>query len=161
LLIYMFFLRWQEALFLLLIFPVIIFFFVILGLAAQKRADNEYRNFTVLNNRFADTLRGMQTLKQLGLSRIFTKRIYETSERYRKSTMRSLTIAMTSTFSLDFFTTLSIAVIAVFLGFSLMEGKMSLFPALTLLVLAPEYFLPLRTFSEDYHATLDGKNAFT
>ncbi|WP_257614520.1 ABC transporter transmembrane domain-containing protein, partial [Oenococcus oeni] len=126
-------------LFLLLIFPVIIFFFVILGLAAQKRADNEYRNFTVLNNRFADTLRGMQTLKQLGLSRIFTKRIYETSERYRKSTMRSLTIAMTSTFSLDFFTTLSIAVIAVFLGFSLMEGKMSLFPALTLLVLAPEY----------------------
>lgn len=160
LLLYMFVLRWQEALFLLLIFPVIIFFFVILGLAAQKKADSEYHNFTILSNRFTDTLRGMQTLKQLGLSKIFTKRIYDTSERYRKSTMRTLTIAMTSTFSLDFFTTLSIAVIAVFLGFALMEGKMALFPALTLLILAPEYFLPLRTFSEDYHATLDGKNAF-
>ena len=68
---------------------------------------------------------------------------------------------MTSTFALDFFTTLSIAVVAVFLGFDLLDGKMTLLPALTILILAPEYFLPLRNFSDDYHATLNGKNALT
>lgn len=159
-LVSMFFFDWRLALFLLLIFPVIIIFFVILGLAAQSKADEEYANFTKLNNQFNDVLHGLQTLKQLGLGRVFAEKIYQTSEDYRKTTMRTLRIAITSTFALDFFTTLSIAVIAVFLGFNLIDGKISLFPALSFLILAPQYFLPLRNFADDYHATLDGKNAY-
>ncbi len=73
--------------------------------------------------------------------------------------MSVLRIAMTSTFALDFFTTLSVAVVAVFLGFDLMDGKILLLPALTILTLAPDYFLPVRNFASDYHATLNGKNA--
>ena len=67
---------------------------------------------------------------------------------------------MFNSFALDFFTTLSIAVVAVYLGFALLRGEMQLFPALGILILAPEYFLPIRNFAGDYHATLDGKNAF-
>ena len=67
---------------------------------------------------------------------------------------------MTSTFALDFFTTLSIAILAVTLGLRLINGQMTLYPALVILVLAPEYFLPIRNFANDYHATLNGKNAF-
>lgn len=74
--------------------------------------------------------------------------------------MSVIKIAMLSTFALDFFTTLSIAVVAVFLGFGLVDGTIALLPALTILVLSPDYFLPLRTFANDYHATLNGKNAF-
>lgn len=49
---------------------------------------------------------------------------------------------------------------AVFLGLSLLNGTILLFPALVTLILAPEFFLPIRDFSSDYHATLDGKNSF-
>lgn len=160
-LLYIFYIKWEQGLFLLLIFPVIILFFVILGLAAQSKADAEFANFKNLNNRFVDALRGLPTLKQLGLADSYSDEIYDISEDYRKTTMRTLRIAMTSTFALDFFTTLSIAVVAVFLGFDLLDGHMTLLPALTILILAPEYFLPLRNFSDDYHATLNGKNALT
>ncbi|MDE7488931.1 ATP-binding cassette domain-containing protein, partial [Streptococcus agalactiae] len=56
--------------------------------------------------------------------------------------------------------TLSIAIVAVFLGLRLLNEQIYLLPALTILILSPEYFLPVRDFSSDYHATLDGKNAF-
>jgi len=160
-LIYIFYLKWEQGLFLLLIFPVVIIFFIILGLAAQSKADAEFANFKNLNNRFVDALRGLPTLKQLGLADSYSDEIYNISEDYRKTTMRTLRVAITSTFALDFFTTLSIAVVAVFLGFDLLDGKMALLPALSILILAPEYFLPLRNFSDDYHATLNGKNALT
>lgn len=54
---------------------------------------------------------------------------------------------------------LSIAMVAVFLGMGLINGTMDLYPALTILILAPEYFLPIRELGTDYHGTLDGKNA--
>lgn len=73
--------------------------------------------------------------------------------------MSTLKVAILSTFALDFFTTLSVAVVAVLLGLRLINEGIFLFPALTVLILAPEYFLPIRDFSSDYHATLDGKNA--
>ena len=74
--------------------------------------------------------------------------------------MQTLRVAMLSTFALDFFTTLSIAVLAVFLGLRLIDQEMALFYALSILILAPEYFLPIRNFANDYHATLNGKNSF-
>lgn len=160
-LLYIFYLKWDEGVFLLLIFPVVILFFIILGLAAQSKADAEFANFKNLNNRFVDALRGLPTLKQLGLADEYSDEIYNISEDYRKATMRTLRIAITSTFALDFFTTLSIAIVAVFLGLDLLNGHMQFEPALIILVLSPEYFLPLRNFADDYHATLDGKNALT
>ena len=160
-LLYVLFLRWEQAIFLFAIFPVIILFMIILGLAAQSKADRQYEGYQWLSNHFVDTLRGLPTLKQLGLSKRYADNVYEVSESYRKETMSTLRIALTSTFALDFFTTLSIAVVAVFLGFDLMDGKVMLLPALTILVLAPEYFLPIRNFANDYHATLNGKNAMS
>lgn len=160
-LLYILFLRWEQAIFLFIIFPVIILFMIILGDAAQAKADRQYEGYQRLSNHFVDTLRGLSTLKQLGLSKRYADNVYEVSESYRKETMSTLKIALTSTFALDFFTTLSIAVVAVFLGFDLLDGKVTLLPALTILVLAPEYFMPIRNFANDYHATLNGKNALT
>ncbi|WP_407886844.1 thiol reductant ABC exporter subunit CydD [Levilactobacillus sp. N40-8-2] len=160
-LIYIAFIQWKEALFLLAIYPLIIFFMIILGLAAQAKADRQYAGYQRLSNHFVDTLRGLPTLKQLGLNKTYANNVYQVSEDYRKKTMSTLTIAMTSTFALDFFTTLSIAIIAVFLGFGLMNGSIQLLPALIILTLAPDYFAPIRNFANDYHATLNGKNALT
>ncbi|HJE87192.1 MAG TPA: thiol reductant ABC exporter subunit CydD [Levilactobacillus hammesii] len=160
-LIYIALIQWKEALFLLAIYPLIIFFMIILGLAAQAKADRQYAGYQRLSNHFVDTLRGLPTLKQLGLNKTYANNVYQVSEDYRKKTMSTLTIAMTSTFALDFFTTLSIAIIAVFLGFGLMDNTIQLLPALIILTLAPDYFAPIRNFANDYHATLNGKNALT
>lgn len=159
LLVAIFLLDWESGVVLLLVFPLIIIFMIILGYAAQSKADKQYKVFQVLSNHFIDSLRGIDTLKFFGISKQYSKSIFTTSERFRKATMSTLKIAILSTFALDFFTTLSVAVVAVLLGLRLINEGIFLFPALTVLILAPEYFLPIRDFSSDYHATLDGKNA--
>lgn len=159
LLVAIFFMDWESGVVLLIVFPLIIIFMIILGYAAQSKADKQYKVFQVLSNHFIDSLRGIDTLKFFGISKQYSKSIFTTSERFRKATMSTLKVAILSTFALDFFTTLSVAVVAVLLGLRLINEAILLFPALTVLILAPEYFLPIRDFSSDYHATLDGKNA--
>ncbi|WP_125709453.1 thiol reductant ABC exporter subunit CydD [Companilactobacillus zhongbaensis] len=161
LLIYIYFQNIASGITLTIIVPLIILFMIILGLAAQSKADEQYDQYTILSNHFLDALRGLPTLKMLGLSKRYVKNIYTVSDEYRRRTMNTLRIAILSTFAIDWLTTLGIAILAVFLGFGLINGAFPLFPALVTLILAPEYFLPLRDFSNDYHATLDGKNALT
>ncbi len=156
-----FLLDWESGVVLILVFPLIIVFMIILGYAAQAKADRQYHAFQLLSNHFIDSLRGIDTLKIFGLSKRYGRSIYNTSEEFRKATMSTLRIGILSTFALDFFTTLSVAIVAVLLGLRLINEGILLFPALTVLILSPEYFLPVRDFSSDYHATLDGKNAMT
>lgn len=157
--IYMFTLNPSSAGIVILVLPILFFFMAMLGIAAKRKADKQYESYQVLSNHFVDSLRGLETLKLLGLSKDYDKNIGTVSERYRKATMSTLRVAFLSTFALDFFTSLSIAIVALFLGLNLMEGDILLGPALTILILAPEYFLPIRDFGTDYHATLDGKNS--
>ena len=153
-------LDWQSSIVLLITFPVSILFMILLGYAAQGRAQRQYASYQILSNHFLDSLRGIATLKYFGRSKDYANSIYNTSERFRKATMKTLQIAILSTFALDFFATLSVATVALFLGLRLMDGTVTLFPALMALILAPEYFLPLREFASDYHSTLNGKNSF-
>ncbi|MFC4183805.1 thiol reductant ABC exporter subunit CydD [Saccharococcus thermophilus] len=157
--IFIFFVNTRSAVILALAVPILIAFMILLGLAAKSKADRQYESYQMLSNHFVDSLRGLETLKYLGLSRQHINKIILVSERYRRATMGTLRIAFLSSFALDFFTMLSIATVAVFLGIDLINGKMGLRPALTILILAPEYFLPIREVGADYHATLDGKEA--
>ncbi|MGR3742507.1 thiol reductant ABC exporter subunit CydD [Companilactobacillus sp. DQM5] len=161
LLIYIYFQDIKSGITLTILVPLIILFMIILGYAAQDKANKQYDQYKILSNHYLDSLRGLPTLKMLGLSKKYTNNIYKVSEEYRKSTMSTLKVAILSTFALDWITTLSIAILAIFLGLGLINGNISLYPALVALILAPEYFLPLRDFSNDYHATLDGKNAMS
>lgn len=159
LLIYIFTLNALSGWILLLVFPLLILFMIILGTAAQARASKQYAGYVKLQNHFVDALRGLGTLKVLGLAKKYGQVVYKNSENYRKQTMKVLKVAILSTFTLDFFTTLSIAMIAMFLGIGLINGNLILYPSLIILILSPEYFLPIRDFGNDFHATLNGKNA--
>ncbi|WP_019423342.1 thiol reductant ABC exporter subunit CydD [Paenibacillus sp. OSY-SE] len=139
--------------------PIIIIFMILLGLAAQKQMDKQWHSYRILSNHFVDTLRGLETLKFLGHSRRHQASITRVSDQYRSATVRTLRVAFLSSFALDFFTSLSVACVAVGLGLRLVEGSMALAPALTVLILAPEYFLPVREVGSDYHATLNGRTA--
>lgn len=148
-----------SGIILVLVFPIVIVFMALFGNAAKAKADKQFSGYKLLSNHFLDSLQGLETLKIIGKSEKHSQNVFHVSEDYRKATMSTLKIAILSTFALDFFTTLSIAIVAVFLGLRLLNGQMLLYPAMTVLILAPEFFFPLRQFAEDYHATLDGKNA--
>lgn len=152
-------LDWLSAIILGLVFPILIAFMILLGLAAQKQMDQQWATYRVLSNHFVDSLRGLETLRFLGRSRAHAVTIGRTSEQYRKATIGSMRVAFLSSFALDFFTMLSIAFVAVSLGLRLVHGEMLLEPALTILILAPEFFVPIRSLGADYHATMDGKEA--
>ncbi|MFL1676291.1 thiol reductant ABC exporter subunit CydD [Paenibacillus dendritiformis] len=148
-----------AALILAVTMPILIAFLILVGLAARKQTEKQWASYRQLSNHFVDSLRGLETLKFLGRSRSHGATVSKVSDRYRSATMRTLRIAFLSSFSLDFFTMLSVASVAVSLGLRLVDGEMMLVTALTILILAPEYFLPVRMVGADYHATLDGKEA--
>ncbi|MCM3340766.1 thiol reductant ABC exporter subunit CydD [Paenibacillus sp. MER TA 81-3] len=139
--------------------PILIGFLILVGLAARKQMDRQWESYRILSNHFVDALRGLETLKFLGRSRAHSGTIGRVSDQYQTATMRTLRVAFLSSFSLDFFTMLSVASVAVSLGLRLVEGNMTLVTGLTILILAPEYFLPVRMVGADYHATLNGKEA--
>ncbi|MBG9584515.1 ATP-binding/permease CydC [Bacillus thuringiensis] len=157
--LYVFTLDMESGIILVVTIPIVIVFMILLGLAAQKMADSQYETYRVLSNHFVDTLKGLETLKYLGQSKQHEGKIKKVSKRYRKATMRTLRVAFLSSFALDFFTSLSIAFVAVGLGIRLIDGTIVLLPALTILILAPEYFLPIKQVGANYHATLDGQLA--
>ncbi|WP_242257321.1 thiol reductant ABC exporter subunit CydD [Bacillus cereus group sp. BfR-BA-01379] len=157
--LYVFTLDIESGIILVVTIPIVITFMILLGLAAQKMADSQYETYRVLSNHFVDTLKGLETLKYLGKSKQHEGKIEKVSKRYRKATMRTLRVAFLSSFALDFFTSLSIAFVAVGLGIRLIDGTIVLLPALTILILAPEYFLPIKQVGANYHATLDGQLA--
>ncbi|MBC6316377.1 thiol reductant ABC exporter subunit CydD [Listeria grandensis] len=158
-LIYVFIEDTTSGTILILTLPILILFLIMIGLATKAQADRQFETHRVLSNHFVDSLKGLETLKYLGISRAHEGNIAKVSEDYRKATMGTLRMAFLSSFALDFFTMLSVATVAVFLGLGLIESTMILQPALAILILAPEYFLPVREVGSDYHATLAGQEA--
>ncbi|MCR8630649.1 thiol reductant ABC exporter subunit CydD [Paenibacillus radicis (ex Xue et al. 2023)] len=137
--------------------PILIVFMILIGLAAKSQVEKQHDSYRQLSNHFVDSLRGIETLKFLGQTRNHAATIEKVSDRFKSATMRTLKTAFLSSFALDFIAMLSVASVAVSLGLRLVNGTIWLAPALTVLILAPEYFLPIRMLGSDYHATLDGK----
>ena len=91
---YTFVLDVKSGIILIVVLPTLVFFMVILGIAAQKKADRQYESYRTLSNHFVDSLRGLETLRLLGLSKRYDRNIRNVSERYRKSTMGTLEICL-------------------------------------------------------------------
>lgn len=152
--------NWAAALILLVTAPLIPLFMALVGMGA---ADANRRNFLALarlSGHFLDRLRGMDTLRIFGRGDAETESIREASEDFRHRTMEVLRLAFLSSGVLEFFTSLSIALVAVYFGFSYL-GELnfgSYGMAVTLssgflaLILAPEFFQPLRDLGTFYHA---------
>ncbi|GIN13731.1 ATP-binding/permease protein CydC [Shouchella clausii] len=159
LLIYIAVIDLQSGILLAVVMPIMLIFLILLGLAAKKQMDAQWGTYQLLSRHFVDSLRGLSTLTYLGKSKAHQESIKTVSDKYRIATNRTLRVSFLSTFSLDFFASLSVAIVAVELGLRLIHGDLLLGSALLILMLAPEYFLPVRELGNDYHATMDGKEA--
>lgn len=140
-------------------FPFIIIFMQLVGHSASDESARRHARFAQMSNHFLDALRGLDTLSAFGRAKGYGKSVYAASEAFRRQVMRTLRVASLSSTVLDVFATLGLAVVAIMLGFRMVDGDVSFFPALCVLLLMPEFFMPIRAFGQGYHATLDGKTA--
>ncbi|MBA9071152.1 ATP-binding cassette subfamily C protein [Methylobacterium sp. RAS18] len=157
---------WQAALALLLATPVMIAFFALVGGLIRDRATAQEAALGRLATQFADRVRTLPTiLAAHGLPRE-TAKLDRRLQAYADGTMGVLAVAFLNAGVLDFFASLAIAILAVFLGLGhlgLAEipgfAHLALWQSLLILLLAPEYFLPFRRYAELYHAKAEGEAA--
>jgi ATP-binding cassette, subfamily C, bacterial CydD len=139
--------------------PLILFFMILVGKAAESASARQWQQLSLLAARFLDVLEGMTTLKVFGRSRARAEWMGRASEAYRLATMRTLRVAFLSSFLLELFATLSTAVVAVTLGLRLVSGRLPFSTAFLILLLTPEFFQPLRALGSEFHAGLNGVTA--
>jgi thiol reductant ABC exporter CydD subunit len=140
----------------LLTLPLVPVFMWLVGRHTQRRARERWRALALLSNHFLDVVRGLPTLRAFNRSRAQAKRISEVSDEYRRTTMGTLRIAFLSGSILELAATLGIALVAVVVGVRLAEDGIGFEAALTVLVLVPELYVPLRNLAAQFHASADG-----
>jgi ATP-binding cassette subfamily C protein CydD len=152
--------NWAAGVILFVTAPLIPLFMALVGLGA---ADANRRNFVALgrlSGNFLDRLRGLETLRLFHRGKAEVKQITESTEDFRLRTMEVLRMAFLSSAVLEFFAAVSIAVVAVYFGFSYLGElhfgsygfSVTLFAGFLALILAPEFFQPLRDLGTFYHA---------
>lgn len=148
-----------SGLIMLLTAPLIPFFMILIGKGTEKRNQQQWRQLARMSAHFLDVIQGLTTLKLFNASQRETHVIAEVSEQYRQSTMSVLRVAFLSSFALEFLSTVSIALVAVFIGFRLFWGEMNFLSGFFVLLLTPEFYLPLRNMGTQYHARLQAIGA--
>ena len=150
---------WVSGVIVIILLPSMVLLMVLIGKTTAEKSRVQHGAFKVMSNHFIDSVRGLPTLSTFVVSKTYADRVYEVSERFREATMKMLKSAQLSGAVLDLFATLAIAAVSIMLGLRLIDGSLTLLPALFVLILAPEFFRPIREYASDYHASLDGVNS--
>lgn len=149
----------RSALIAIFTLPLIPIFGSLIGRYSADSVSRKWQTLGILARYFEDSLRGFTTLKIFGRNASQSQRIAEMGRRYTDETMKVLRISFLSAFALELCAMLSVAVIAVSVGFRLVSGSMDFKVALIVLVLAPEVYFPVRNAASLFHASEDGTQA--
>lgn len=139
--------------------PLIPFFMYMIGRGAEAVTRQQYETLSRLSAHFLDSLQGLTTLKLFGQSKAQARNIAVVSDQYRDTTLKVLQVTFLSALALEMLATISTAIIAVEVGLRLLYGQMQFQEALFLLILAPEFYLPLRMLGLRFHAGMAGTSA--
>ena len=139
--------------------PLIPFFMILIGKAAEALTGKQYETLSRLSAHFLDSLQGLTTLKLFGQSKAHAKSIEKTSQEFSDITLSVLRVAFLSALALELIATLSTAVIAVEIGLRLLYFRIEFEQAFFLLILAPEFYIPLRMLGTRFHSGMDGATA--
>ena len=158
---------WLAALILLVCGPVIPLFMALIGMRAKAASAGQQEEMTRLSGLLLDRIRGLETLAVFGALGRTQTQIAEAGEGFRTGTMRVLKIAFLSSTVLELFSALGIAFCAVYVGFSLLgdieagtwAAPLTFAQGLFVLLLAPEFFAPLRAYAAAYHDRAGGQAA--
>ncbi|SFU30443.1 thiol reductant ABC exporter subunit CydD [Halomonas korlensis] len=151
-------LDWLAAVFLLISAPLIPLFMALVGMGAERLNRDQFAAVARLSSHFIDRVRGITTLQLFGRTAEATREVQYAADHYRRLSMRTLRLAFLSSAALEFFASVAIAVVAIYVGFGLLgyitygpSTELTLFTGLLVLLLAPEFFQPLRSLSQHYH----------
>jgi thiol reductant ABC exporter CydD subunit len=139
--------------------PLIPVFMILVGWVSQARVDRQWRWLSVLGNHFLDVVEGLPTLKAFNRAQHQVGQIRRVGDEHRQATMGVLRITFLSALVLELLSTLSVALIAVSIGVRLVNGDMTLMAGLSVLIMAPEVYLPLRMVGQHFHAAAEGADA--
>ncbi len=139
--------------------PLIPVFAALTGTATRSRMSQRWQAFSNLSSAFVESVRSLPTLKVFGRSREAVARFERLADIHRVETMGTLRIAFLSALALELAATISVAVVAVAVGLRVLGAGLELQPALTVLILAPEAYLPLRRLAAEFHSAAEGVEA--
>ncbi|HHE3506834.1 TPA: cysteine/glutathione ABC transporter permease/ATP-binding protein CydD [Pasteurella multocida] len=160
-------LNWAAGLVLMITAPLIPIFMILVGIAAADSSQKNMATLAKLSGQFLDRLRGLETLRLFNRTEEQTQHIEKNTEDFRETTMDVLKMAFLSSAVLEFFTSISIALMAVYFGFSYLgelnfgtyDAPLTLFVGFFCLILAPEFYQPLRDLGTYYHDRAAGIGA--
>ncbi len=152
-------LDWSSALLLLVTGPIIPLLMILVGSYAEKHIQHQWLALSRVSAYFLDAVQGLTTLKLFGRSSMEYERIARFSDLFRERTMKTLRVAFLSGMVLEFLSTAAIGLVAVTLGIRLLNKDIAFEPALLVLLLAPEFYRPLRELGIHRHAAMEGKAA--
>lgn len=158
-LVFVFPLDWISGLIMLGTAPLIPFFMILIGKGTESLNKKQWRKLARMSAHFLDMIQGLTTLKIFNTSKHEAEVIARISDDYRRSTMSVLRVAFLSSLVLEFLATVSIAMVAVLIGFRLYYGEMDFLLGFFVLLLAPEFYLPLRNMGTHYHARMEAIGA--
>ncbi|GAA5175055.1 MULTISPECIES: thiol reductant ABC exporter subunit CydD [Halomonadaceae] len=151
-------LDWLAAALLLLAAPLIPLFMALVGMGAERLNREQFVAVTRLAGHFLDRVRGVTTLQLFNRTADSINEVHAAADDYRRRSLRTLRLAFLSSAVLEFFASVAIAMVAIYIGFGLLgyiaygpADALTLFSGLFVLLLAPEFFQPLRTLSQHYH----------
>ncbi|MFF1398239.1 thiol reductant ABC exporter subunit CydD [Streptomyces sp. NPDC058287] len=150
---------WRSAAVIAVTLPLVPLFMVLVGLATQDRMTRQWAGLSRLSHHFLDVVTGLPTLKVFNRAKAQASSISRITDDYRRATLRTLRIAFMSSLTLELLSTLSVALVAVAIGFRLVSGELDLRTGLLVLVLAPEVYLPIRQVGALYHSSVEGLTA--
>ena len=149
----------KSAVIVVITLPLIPIFMALIGLATVDRSAAALAAMATLQARLLDLIAGIPTLRALGRASGPERRISELAAAHRRSAMATLRIAFLSALVLELLATLGVAMVAVSIGLRLVFGEISLTTGLTVLLLAPDVYWPLRRIGVEFHAAQDGRAA--
>jgi len=156
---YVFSVDWVSAVILIVTLPLIPLFTALIGRVAEDSTRKRWQTFQLLGGHFLDVLQGLPTLRLFGRGRAQVARLGEISDRLRATTMATLRIAFLSSFTLELLASLGVALLAVTIAVRLVDGTLDLRSGLTVLILAPEVYLPMRNLGAAFHGSMEGVDA--
>jgi ATP-binding cassette subfamily C protein CydD len=145
-----------SGLILLFTAPLIPIFMILIGDAADRLTQRQWQSLSRMSAHFLDTLQGLTTLKLFGRGRDQADSIEKVSARFGQTTLNVLRVAFLSALVLEMVATLSTAVVAVEVGLRLLYGRLAFEQAFFVLILAPEFYIPLRMLGTRFHAGMAG-----
>ena len=145
---------WVSGLVFLFTLPLIPFFMMLIGKTAQAENNRQWAALTHLSTLFMDLLSGMSVIKIYNQTKTQLENAITAGEQFSQTVLKVLRIAFLSAFFLELIATLSIAVIAVNMGIRLLYGQIDFLPAFFILLLAPEFYKPLRQTGSMFHESM-------